>query len=123
MRLSLFADTLVQPKAYSSLGIKVYHKPTHTDQYLQWDSHHNLFARYSVIGTPTHKTKAVCTTLELLNEELQQLREALVRCKYPRWAIHKIQNKVINGNQEGNGNNSTQVGSTTQGNSTSSGSV
>ena len=40
-----FLDTLVQQILYAveeadnSLSIRVYHKPTHTDQYLQWDSH------------------------------------------------------------------------------------
>ena len=90
----------------------MYHKPTQTDQYLQWDSHHNLSGKYSVIGTLTHRAKSVCTTLGLLNEELQHLKEALVRCKYPRWTINKVQNKVINGNWEDNGN--TQVGNTLQ---------
>ena len=37
-----FLDTLVQPESDNSLSIKVYHKATNTDQYLQWDSHHNL---------------------------------------------------------------------------------
>ena len=50
----------------------------------------------SVISTLTHRAKTVCTTLELLNEKLQHCKEALVRCKYPRWAINKVQNKVIN---------------------------
>ena len=104
---------------YSSLTIKVYHKPTHTDHYLQWDSHHNLSAKYSVIGTLIHRAKTVCTTPGLLNEELQHLKEALVRWKYPRWAINKVQNKVLNGNQEDNGNN--HVGNTSQDTSTSSG--
>ena len=91
----------------------MYHKPTHTDQYLQWDSHHNLAVKYSVIGTLTHRAKSVSTTPELLNKELQHLKEALARCKYPRWAINKVQNKVINGNKEENGFN--HVGNTTQG--------
>ena len=103
---------MVKPEADNSLSIKVYHKPIHTDQYLQWDSNHNISAKYSVIGTVTHRTKSVCTTLGLLNEELQHLKEALVRCKYPRWAINKVQNKVINGNQEDSGN--THVGNTVQ---------
>ena len=116
-----FLDTLVKPETDSSLSIKVYCKPTHSDQYLQWDSHHNLSAKYSVIGTLTHRAKAVCTTLELLNEELQHLKEALVRCKYPRWAINKVQNKVINGKQEDSGNNNTYAGNTSQDTSISSG--
>ena len=57
-----FLDTLVQPQPDNSLSIKVYCKPTHTDQYLQWDNHHNLSAKYSVIGTLTHSAKTVCTT-------------------------------------------------------------
>ena len=55
----------------------------------------------------------VCTIPDLLNEELQHLKEALARGKYPRWAINKFQNKVINGNQEENVNN--HVGNTAQG--------
>ena len=37
-----FLDTLVTPLADRSLSIKVYCKPTHTNQYLQWHSHHSL---------------------------------------------------------------------------------
>ena len=52
-----FLDTLVKPERDNSLSITVYRKPTHTDQYLQWDSHHNLTAKYSVISTLTHRAK------------------------------------------------------------------
>ena len=52
-----FLDILVTQQADNSLSITVYHKPTHTDQYLQWDSHHSLSAKYSVIGTLTHRLK------------------------------------------------------------------
>ena len=45
------------PQVLVSLSFAVYHKPTHTDQYVQWDSHHNLSAKYSVIGTLTHRAK------------------------------------------------------------------
>ena len=56
-----FLDTLTKPEADSSLSIRVCHKPTHTDHYLKWESHHNLAAKYSVIGTLTHRAKPVCT--------------------------------------------------------------
>ena len=78
-----FLETLVKVEADNSLSIKVYCKPTHTDQYLQWNSYHSLSGKYSVIGTLTHRAKSVCTTPGLLNEELQHLKEALVRYKYP----------------------------------------
>ena len=109
----LFLDTLVKLEADNSLSIRVYHKPTHIDQYLQWDGHHNLAAKYSVIDTLTLRAKSVFITPELLNEELQHLKEALSRCKYPRWAINKVQNKVIYSNWEENGNK--HVGNTAQG--------
>ena len=40
-----FLDTIVKPEADASLSITVYRKPTHTDQHLQWDSHHHLSAK------------------------------------------------------------------------------
>ena len=95
-----FLDTLVTPLADNSFSFQVYQKPTHTEQYLQWESHHSLSSKYSVIGTLTHRAKVVSTTPELLKDELKHLREALGKCKYPNWAISRVQNKVINSNRE-----------------------
>ena len=50
-------DTLVKPEADKSLSITVYRKPMHTIQYLEWDSHHNLAVKYSLISTLTHRAK------------------------------------------------------------------
>ena len=47
-----FLDTKVKPEADNTLSLTVYRKPMHTDQYLQWDSHHNLVAKYSVDQHP-----------------------------------------------------------------------
>ena len=103
-----FLDTLVTPLADNSLSITVYCKPTHTDQYLQWDSHHSLSAKYSIIGTLMHRAKTVCTDPELLQREFQHLRKALVRCKYPPWAINKVLSKVLNSIWEDPSNNNLQ---------------
>ena len=43
-----FLDTLVKPEADNTISIWAYRKPTHTDQYLHWDRHHNLAAKYSM---------------------------------------------------------------------------
>ena len=50
-----FHDTLATSETDNSLICTVYHKPTYTYQYLQWDSYHNLSAKYSVIVTLTHR--------------------------------------------------------------------
>ena len=58
-----FLGTLVTPQEDGTLTTWVYRKPTHTDSYLHWDSHHNLACRYSVINTLTHKAKQCAPTL------------------------------------------------------------
>ena len=40
-----FLDTLVTPCSDGSLSTKVCRKPTHTDLYQQWDSHHTSTAK------------------------------------------------------------------------------
>ena len=85
-----FFDTLVTPREDRTLTTRVYRKPTHTDLYLQWDSHHNLACKYSVINTLTHRVKAVCSSSKLLEEELKHLDKVLQQYKYPKWAINKI---------------------------------
>ena len=108
-----FLDTLVTLLADNSLSITVYCKPTHTDQYLQWDSHHSLSVKYSVIGTLTHRAKTVCTDPQLVQRELQHFRKVLRRCNYPPWAINRVQNKVLNSKLEDHSNNNlTQVTTT-----------
>ena len=64
-----FLDTIVKPEADGTLSITVYRKPTHTDQYLQWDSHHHLSAKFSVIQTLSHRATTVCSKPELLQQE------------------------------------------------------
>ena len=48
-----FLETIVKPEADDRLFITVYRKLTHMDQYLQWDSHHYLSTKHSVINTLT----------------------------------------------------------------------
>ena len=72
----------------------MYRKPTDTDQYLQWDSHHHLLVKYSVINTLTNSTRTVCSKLELLHKEMDYLRKALSNCKYPRWAMERVERRV-----------------------------
>ena len=76
----------------------------YTAQYLHWDSHHNLAAKYSVISTVTHRAKTVCTGLELLNKEIQHLRRDLTKCKYPKWSLDKVERKLLNKNCQNSNN-------------------
>ena len=95
-----FLDTTVKPEEIGSLSITVYRKPTHTDQYLQWDSHHNLSAKFSVINTLSHRAKTVCSNPELLKQEKEHLRKALIQCKYPKWALDKVEKRLNRSSSE-----------------------
>ena len=45
-----FLGILITAKEDDSLSTSVFRKPTHTDLYLQWDSHHTISSKYSVAG-------------------------------------------------------------------------
>ena len=89
-----FLDTIVKAEADGSLSITMYRKPTHTDQYIEWDSHHCLLAKFSVINTLSHRAKTVCSSPALLQEEMDHLRKALTQCKYPKWALDKVEKRL-----------------------------
>ena len=89
-----FLDTIVKPEVDSGLSSTVYRKPIHTDQYLQWDSHHNLSAKFSVIKTLSLRAKTVCSNPELLKTEKEHLRKALTQCKYPKWVLDKVEKRL-----------------------------
>ena len=92
------------------LSITVYRKPTHTDQYLQWDSHHHLSAKFSVIQTLSHRASTVCSNPELLQKEKDHLRKALTKCKYPKWALEKVEKQLNRSSRQVNdgGTNNAQ---------------
>ena len=106
-----FLDTILKPEVDNTLSLTVYRKPMHTDQYLQWDSHHILVAKCKMISTLTHRARTVCTKPEILNNEIQHLRKALTKCKYPKLAFGKVERKFINWSQKDSnmGNNQGEL--------------
>ena len=94
-----FLDILITPTEDGSLKTSVYRKQTHTDLYLQWDSHHNIPSKYSVAGTLYHRANTICSDPTLLQEEEQHLFKALRKCKYPIWAINRAKLKSQNPNR------------------------
>ena len=65
---TLFLDTIVTPQAYGTFTTGVCRKLKCTDPYLQWDSHHNIASKHSVMNSLTHRVKSVCSTLLLLKK-------------------------------------------------------
>ena len=108
-----FLDMLVIPDGEGRLKTTVCRKPTHTNQYLHWDSHHTIPSKYSVIGTLFHRAKTICSGPKHLQDEEEHLYKTLKKCKYPMWALNRVKlrnqttppkkkknNRTINNNQE-----------------------
>ena len=84
-----FLDTIVKPEADGSLSITVYWKPTHTDQYLQWDSHHHLSAKFSAIQTLSHRASTMCSNPELLPKRKGAPQESSHQMQLPQMGLGK----------------------------------
>ena len=109
-----FLDTLVTPEADNSLSITMYCKPIHTDQYLQWDSHHNLSTKFSVIGTLTHRSKIALPHQSSSRRKYNTLGKPWSGANTPTGPSigHKV--NIINSNQEDNNNHNNQEENNTQ---------
>ena len=103
-----FLDILITPMDDGILETSVYKKPTPTDLYLQWDSHHTIPSKYSVVGTLYHRAKTICSNQEMLLKEEHHF-QALKKCKYPTWALNRVKMRCQNpSNKRRNNNNSQQ---------------
>ena len=72
-----FLDTLVMPEPDRTPSIKVYRKCTYIKEYVHWNGHHNIGAKYSVIYTLAQRARTVCSMPELLRTEKEHLRMVL----------------------------------------------
>ena len=77
-------DTLLVRRDDGTIKLLVYRKPTHTDQYLAFDSHHPLLDR---------KERVVSEDVDKIREE-EHIRQALSRCGYPKWTVDKVKNDM-----------------------------
>ena len=84
-----FLDTYCTVDNHGAITTKVYRKPTHTDLYLNWDSHHPLSAKISVVNTLFYRAEVVCSDKDSLEAEQSHLREVLTANGYPPWAIQR----------------------------------
>ena len=89
-----FPDTLILQASNGTLITTVYRKPTHTDQYLHWDSHHNISNKYSVYNTLSHRAQYICCNQQFLEQDNQHIHMALSSCNFPDWVFHNLQAKM-----------------------------
>ena len=66
----------------------------------------------SVIGTLYHRANTICSTTQYLQNEERHLNQALMKCKYPQWAINRV--KLRARTTSHNSNRSTGSSNTAQ---------
>ena len=84
-----FLDCHVHLNPDGSLNSTVYRKPTHTDHYLQFDSHHPLIHKLGVIRTLHYRDNTVISNPQDIAEEKDHIHQSLGNCGYPDWAFTK----------------------------------
>ena len=72
-------DTMICHLNDGSLKFKIFRKKTHTDHYLQFDSHQPLEHKLGVIRTLTHRAKTIVTIKEDKKEEESHLKKSAER--------------------------------------------
>ena len=70
-------DALTTRDQSGKLSFSVYRKPTHTDQYLQFDSNQPLHHKLGVIRTLHHRCMTLCTDEQAKLQELDHLKKVL----------------------------------------------
>ncbi|KAI8516208.1 hypothetical protein Bbelb_047890 [Branchiostoma belcheri] len=84
-----FLDSNVTVQEDGRLSVDVYRKPTHTDQYLDFNSHHPLEQKLGVIRTLFHRADSIITSDEAKSKEHSHLKNALNKCGYRTWTFNK----------------------------------
>ena len=105
-----FLDCQVHIHEDGSLKSTVYRKPTHTDFYLQFDSHHPLIHKLGVIRSLQHRANTIISDQEDLPGEHNHIQKSLGCCGYPNWAFTKAKKtKEHTQNQNAETGTGTQI--------------
>ncbi|XP_072025294.1 uncharacterized protein [Amphiura filiformis] len=90
-----FLDTLIVRKADGSVKLLVYRKVTHTDQYLNFESHHPIHHKLGVVRTLLDRMNSIVTEEEDRKQEEEKIKQALGRCGYPGWTFKQVKEKMV----------------------------
>ena len=71
-----FRDTLLKQNN-GEISVSVYRKPTHTDQYLHYSSHHQTSCKDSVISSSFNRAYCIITNKDDLHKENARTRQVL----------------------------------------------
>ena len=85
-----FLDTAVSREPDGRLTTSVYRKPTHTDQYLAYDSHHPQSEKRGIVKCLYERAKRLVTKPSVISKEKKHLPSVLVSNGYPLSFLQKL---------------------------------
>ena len=85
-----FLDSLVTREPEGKLHISVYRKPTHTDQYLAYDSHHPQAIKRGIVKCLHDRAKRIITKPSGIAQEKKHLSTVLAANGYPSSFLQKV---------------------------------
>ena len=85
-----FLDASVSREPDGRLTTTVYRKPTHTNQYLAYDSHHPQSVKRGIVNCLYDRAKRLATKPSVISAEKKHLSSVLVTNGYPSSFVQKI---------------------------------
>ena len=90
-----FLDTLLKQNN-GEISVLVYRKPTHTDQYLHYSSHHQTSCKESVVSSLFNRAYSIITNKDDLHKENTRIKQVLKENGYQESIISKIFEGITN---------------------------
>ena len=92
-----FTDISFSRDEYGQVVREVYRKPTHTNRYVQFTSHHPESVKSGVIDCLVKRAATVTSNDELLGKELDKIREAADRMHQNNYPKHFVEKAIEKG--------------------------
>ena len=90
-----FIDTLLK-RDNGKIAVLVYRKPTHTDQYLHYSSHHQTSCKESAVSSLLNRAYSIITNKDDLTKENARIKQVLKENGYQESIISKIFERITN---------------------------
>ena len=91
----VFLDTLLK-RDDGEISVLVYRKPTHSDQYLHYSSHHQTSCKECVVSFLFNIAYSIITSKDDLHKENSRIKQVLKENGYQESIIGKIFKRITN---------------------------
>ena len=78
------------------ISVLAYIKPTHTDQYLHYSSHHQTSCKGSIVSSLFNRAYSIITNKDYLTKENPRIKQVLNENGYQESIISKIFKRITN---------------------------